>query len=120
MAEWISSLFQKVDGCKLSARDVLCWFVPIWFVGPGDSADWETLGMKLGRESGSCVLTAHSNLRDPDVLALGHWNVEVCLKTEFLREKKKSSKLPRKEGFISGNVTRGYFGFCSNLSVSAH
>lgn len=76
--------------------------------------------MKLGRESGSCVLTAHSNLRDPDVLALSHWNVEVCLKTELIRKKKKSSKLPRKPGFISGNVTRGYFGFCSNLPASAH
>lgn len=83
-------------------------------------ADWETLEMKLSRESGSCVLTAHSNLRDPDVLALGHWNVEVCLEIELLREKKMSSKLPRKGGFISGNITRGYFGFCSNVPVSAH
>lgn len=62
-----------------------------------------------------------ANPRDPDILAHDHPYVVVCLKTELLREKRAQAyKFIRKEDFISRNVTRGDFGFCSNLAVSAH
>lgn len=81
-------------------------------------ADWETLEMKLSRESGSCVLTAHSNLRDPDVLALGHWNVEVCLETELLREKKWAQNSLEKEVLYLEMLPEGILGFVlMSLSV---
>jgi len=78
-------------------------------------------GWNLAEKQGAVSLQHFANPRDPDVLAHSHWNIEVCLETELLREKRAQAySFTRKGGFISRNVTRGYFGFCSNLPVSAH
>lgn len=104
---------------------MLRWLVPHWLMGPGDSVDLSRSGGP-GDETGQGLREPcpHSTLLTPETQMSWSMVTEMlkpALKQNYSEKKRAQTySFTRKEGFISRKVTRGYFGFCSNLPVTVH